>query len=516
MSAARLAGVLLLVVLVSTGLAEANWTASGTFRYIDREFNQTGFTGAEPSLPIRFATVEVRDANAKGGSALLASGATDANGNYSIAVSDNKTRTVYVRAITASTAVPGLFMKVIRRITPKDPYAVASANIPNHGPSTNVNFGTLTGGIGAGGEGFNLYDVGLRAVDYIAALNGARPPSGSSLTIEWQSAGFGPTSAYNPANRTVVVGDISGYNDTVVSHESGHYAYHLYSGSDSPGGAHQLSNCNQDLRLAYDEGRATWFGQSVRRHFNLPNPHLYVRTTGAPGPGNLDFYFNVEDETPYACSGATSEVAVYTALWDINDTATTADNTPGVDDEIAARPQADNWDVDKNYVRTAVNKSLEDFWDGWFTRGKGFTAEVTAAFQTTNVEYYTDAGESNDSAAAALPIPTNGTSHRTYFADVNGNGVGEADNDWFSFTASAGTTYTIETLNLWSKADTSLVLLASDGVTVLASNDNRAAGDDSSLIVHAAAASGTLFIRSFHAAGLGIYGSYDLRVTSSP
>src|SRR5437867_3600077 len=133
--------------LVSIGLSYANWTATGTFRYIDREFDQTGFTGAEPPLPIRFANVEVRDANANGGKALLATGATDANGNFSVAVSDNKTRTVYVRAVTASTATPGLFLKVQNRVTPKNPYSVASANVPNHSPSANVNFGTLTAAI---------------------------------------------------------------------------------------------------------------------------------------------------------------------------------------------------------------------------------------------------------------------------------------------------------------------------------------------------------------------------------
>jgi hypothetical protein len=467
-------------------------------------------------VPIKFATVEVRDFNGKGGNAVLATGATDGNGNFSIAVSDNKTRTVYVRALTTSTATSGLHLKVQNRLTPKNPYAVASANVPGHPPSVNVNFGSLTAAIGAGGEAFNLYDTGLRAIDFIAALNGARPGSNSLLTLEWQAAIGGGASSYNPSNKTITVGDVSGYNDTVVAHESGHYAFHLYSASDSPGGAHHLLDCAQDLRLAYEEGRATWFGQATRRYHNLPRPDLYVRTTGAPGPGNLDFYFNVENESPYYCDGASSEVAVYTALWDINDAAGTADGTPGVDDDTLSRPDGDNWDVDKNYVKTAVNKSLEDFWDGWFARGQGFKSDMIAAFQGTNVEYYTDAGEPNDSVATALPLATGGTSHRTYFADLNADGVGEPDSDFFSFSVAAGTAYTIETLNLWGKANTSLQLLAVDGVTVLASNDNRAAGDDSSLITYTATTGGTLYIRSFHAPDLGAYGSYDLRLTSSP
>src|SRR5437867_3647203 len=114
----RCVSVVLLGWLGSLSLAYGNWTATGTFRYIDREFDETGFTGAEPPLPIRYANVEVRDANANGGKALLATGATDANGNFSIAVSDSKTRTVYVRAVTTSTATPGLFLKVQNRVTP--------------------------------------------------------------------------------------------------------------------------------------------------------------------------------------------------------------------------------------------------------------------------------------------------------------------------------------------------------------------------------------------------------------
>jgi len=319
---------LVLSWLVSIGLSYGNWTATGTFRYIDREFDETGFTGAEPPLPIRFANVEVRDPSAGGNKSLLATGATDANGNFSIAVSDSKTRTVYVRAVTVSTATPGLYLKVQNRITPKNPYSVASANVPNHSPSANVNFGTLTAAIGAGGDPFNVFDIGVRAIDYIAGLNGARPGSSSLLTLEWQ-INTDPVSYFDPSTKTVIVGDISGYNDTVIGHESGHYAYLLYSGNDNTGGTHHLTDCAQDLRLAYDEGRATWFGQSMRRFHNLSRPDLYVRTTGAPGPGNLDFYFNVETETPYYCDGATSEVAVYSALWDVNDSAATADATPG-------------------------------------------------------------------------------------------------------------------------------------------------------------------------------------------
>jgi hypothetical protein len=504
-----------ILACAASGAVYANWTASGTFRYIDREFDQNGFTGVEPSLPIRSARVEVRDANANGNNALLASGVTDSSGNFSIAVSDTKTRTVYVRVLTTSTGVATLFLKVENTLTPKNPYAVAGSNVANHNPNTNVNFGTVTALIGSGGEPFNIYDQGLRAIDYFAALNGARPGSTNLLTLEWQP-GTGAVSDYDYANKRVHVGDPSPYNDTVILHETGHYAYHLVSGQDNPGGTHHLTDCNQDIRLAYDEGRATWFGQSVRRFFSLPRPDLYVKTTGAPGPGNLDFYFNVETESPYYCDGAASEVAVYAALWDINDTSSTADGTPGVDDDTLSRPDGDNWDVDKNYVLTAVNRSLEDFWDGWFVRGKGFKSAMEATFDLTNVEFFQDSSEPNNSVATATFNGAGGNSvHLSFFADSNGDGVGETDNDYFSFSASAGTPYTIETLNLWGDANTSLELLDSNGITVLASNDDRSPGDASSLINYTPAGSGTLYVRSFHAPDFGVYGSYDFRISGS-
>ncbi|MCI0407621.1 MAG: transthyretin-like family protein, partial [Acidobacteria bacterium] len=278
---------LLTLLWFASGIAYANWTATGTFRYVDREFDQNGFTGAQPSLPIRLANVEVRDFNATGPKALLATGSTDANGNFSIAVTDSKTRTVYVRVVSASTAVATLYLRVENVLTPKNPYSVASSNVPNHSPNTNVNFGTITASIGAGGEAFNLYDVGLRSIDYIASLNGSRPGSANLLTLEWEPAFGNPVSSYDYGNKRVHVGDPSGYNDTVVQHETGHYAYHLNSANDNPGGTHHLTDCNQDLRLAFEEGRATWFGQSVRRFYGLSRPDLYVKTTGAPGAGNL-------------------------------------------------------------------------------------------------------------------------------------------------------------------------------------------------------------------------------------
>jgi hypothetical protein len=174
MSLKKLLPLLVFTSMVVVGVAHADWTASGTFLFIDREFDQNGFTGVEPALPIRFATVEVRDPNVNGKRGLLASAATDANGAFSILVSDNTTRTVYIRVVSDSAAIPDLYLTVENASTPIDPYAIASADFVDHGPTEDVNIGTITAAIGSGAEPFHIYDVGLRAVDFLASLMGAQ------------------------------------------------------------------------------------------------------------------------------------------------------------------------------------------------------------------------------------------------------------------------------------------------------------------------------------------------------
>lgn len=51
------------------------------------------------------------------------------------------------------------------------------------------------------------------------------------------------------------------------------------------------------------------------------------------------------------------------------------------------------------------------------------------------------------------------------------------DNDWYTFVARANVTYSIRTTNLGSRADTVLYLYAADCISLLAQNDDCAAGD---------------------------------------
>ena len=498
----------LVLLAGACGAAYADYNVSGRFVYVDREFDANGFTGVEPQLPIRFASVEVVD-----GTKIVGSGVTDANGNFVFRVIDSRTRDIYVRCLArrqTSVAVP---IDVRSGNQSGDIWSIRTQTYTGHSPTQDLFIGTLAATAGAGGEAFNLLDATLLGSDYLVSLRG--PGSYPLLIVVFNAAN--PNLSSTTGN-VITQGNNAGYDDTVVLHEMGHYVVNNFSKSDSNGGAHHLSDCNQNLMLAFDEGHATFFGLSARRFAGKPHASLYVRTTGLPGPGNLQFYFDAETQIPFICRGATSETTVYAALWDLDDSAATPDESPGSEEpwDLLSGQDAAYWKVMTLYLPGATNVSLEDFWDGWFqpSFGNGNYTQIKSIFQELGVEYFTDDFESNDSVSEARSVTPGNVLHNTYFADRNLDLLGEPDTDMFSFTAMAGTPYVIETLNLLSDANTSLTLLASNGSTVLASNDDRSPSDASSIILYTPTTSGTLYVKSVHASDFGIYGSYDLRIAT--
>ncbi len=503
---------ILAALWVCAGPALANWTATGSVKYRDREYDQTGFTGVEPLVPARYVDVEVLN-----GTTILATGGTDATGAFSIFVPDSTTHNVSVRAITRSSYTAGLNQQVVNGASIV--YAIASSTISNHSPNQNVNFGTLAAEINAGGEAFNLYDQGVRGADFLAYLQGARPDLAHYLSIVW-AIDRGVTGS-STSTTALSMRDTGGYDDAVVIHEYGHYAVLNYSASSNPGGSHALADCNQDARLSWDEGFASYFGNAALRRAGVNHPNIYMRSTGALGPGNLQLWFDLETETQYQCSGDTSEVSVFTALWDISDGPATLDFTPGVDDtpmDTLVLPDTDIWDDMKNGLPGRSYITAEDFWDRWFEApvSNGHLTEMRSIFGSgVEIEFYQDLYEPNDTQAAAKSINPNGVPiHCTFFSDPGGTGSGAsiADIDYFSFSAVGGTQYIIETLNLLSAADTYLRLYNSGG-TILAQHDNRSKTDPSSTITWTAPSSGTYYIRVHQPDTNTVYGAYELKVT---
>ena len=509
------AGALLLLgLMLSSTYARADWDASGRFLYRDRSFDGTGFTGEEPLLPIRYADVEVLD-NSTG--LVLATGSTGTNGDFFLPVIDSQIRNVYVRVLTRSNYTTGLFLKVTTGGS--IPYAVAGPIIPVHAPGQDLDMGTLVAEIQQGGEAFNLYDMGVSGMDYLAHLMGSRPGSTQSLTIKWEAARGQMSSG--SSMKIIELRDAAGYDDSVVLHEFGHYAVLNYSESDTPGGSHSFAECNQNASLAFDEGHATFFSSLVRRHFGMPLPHIYVATTGEQGPGHLRLYADLETETEFECHGSTSEVSVFTALWDVVDGPSVADFSPGIDDtpvDQLARPDFEHWEVMTDGLPDRFFITAEDYWDAWLEPpvSNGFLPQMISIFALgVEIEYFEDAYEPNEQQSAAANIPADGSPiNATFFRDPDEDGSGDDlwDVDWFSFPAVAGKVYLVETLNLWSGADTH-VYLYNSAHTFQATNDDRSPGDLSSLIVWTAPTSGTYFVQVDNDLRVFIpHGSYDIRI----
>src|SRR5258706_7342596 len=310
------------ILLWAGAAARADYNLSGRFVYVDREFDSNGFTGFEPLLPIRFASVQVVE-----GTKIVGSGVTDATGNFLFRVVDTRTRDIYVRCNArrqTSTAVP---IDVRSGNQSGDIWSIRSQTFPGPLPTQDLFIGTLSAIPGGGGEAFNLLDATLLGSDYLVSMAG--PGSSPQLIVVFNAAN--PNLCSSSGN-IITQARNAGYDDTVVLHEMRHYVIHNFSKSDSPEGEHHLSDCNQNIMLAFDEGHGTFFGLSSRRFANKPHSSLYVRTTGLPGPGNLQFYFDAETQLPFVCSGATSETTVYAALWDLVDGASTPDETPGTEE----------------------------------------------------------------------------------------------------------------------------------------------------------------------------------------
>jgi hypothetical protein len=134
--------------------------------------------------------------------------------------------------------------------------------------------------------------------------------------------------------------------------------------------------------------------------------------------------------------------------------------------------------------------------------GQGLTYDLSIT------DVCTDAFEPDNTAAAAKTIMVGAPPARHAYCTAG-------DEDWVRFDAVAGTTYRIETSNLAPGTDTFLHLLASNGTTELASNDDSSGYESS--ITYQATAAGRLYVRSHHynpdARGAAL--TYDLQITAT-
>ena len=403
--------------LLSASPVFADYTVTGKFQYEDRVFDINGFTGTITPRPIRFADVRILIA---GTSTVLASGATNASGDFLITVPGSTAQSITAMCVASSTATQGLLLDVKvanDNFTFGDLYSFVSTAAAASGTST-VSIGTTIATAGSDvGKAFNIWDVANDGIDFVASsnANGSRPTA--KLTVIWRATHSSTGSFFSGSSSTkyLYMGVNAGYDDTIIAHEFGHYVDYVFSNSDSPGGSHFLGEDDQDIRLSWGEGLATFLGSSIRAFKGYPRPDIYVNTDGT----NLSFAYEIETLTEGNASiasrtGSTNEVAVTAALWDITDGAATADGSPGAEDtnDVLSRPFLEVWKVLNTYLPTVTTAGItvEDFWDGWFSPSinNGFLAPMQAIFATLNgIEFIADLQEPDGTSGTAKALAIN-------------------------------------------------------------------------------------------------------------
>jgi len=148
------------------------------------------------------------------------------------------------------------------------------------------------------------------------------------------------------------------------------------------------------------------------------------------------------------------------------------------------------WDDDGNGNGYSLIEYTADADQTVYARVYGWSGTGTYALTVTAVMYVWDAYEPDDSCATATPIATDGTVQQH-------NILPPTDQDWVSFSVSAGWRYTIETApgTPAEDTDTILQLYDSDGTTLIAQDNDGGATGYYSRIVYDADAAKTVYAR---------------------
>jgi lamin tail-like protein/immune inhibitor InhA-like protein len=436
-----------LVLLGAPGLARpagaGTFTVQGQFQYEDRIWDKNGYTGTVQILPIRRADVEVVKSS---NNAVLAVGSTDTNGNFSIVVTGQTgTIGVYVRCKSSTDNAANYHITVATDFMRTGGTSVVTGaiwslitNTTNWNTANSpFNAGTLLTQDGTGfgvAQAFNILDQAVDAFDYLASASGIGryPTPAEFIVYGWD----GPTTDTEGSNyfwqgifinSNFNAGDTDGWADMVILHETGHWASDMFSNDHNPGGAHFIGDINQDPRLSYGEGYATFFASEVREFRSTRlngggqpidnHVSIYADLTAPPmlpSPGGLSFAYDIENglfntNAPIGQIGSACETNVTSAMWDGVDGTATRDESPGVDDENGDETGTLSWQVLQNYIGPIIPPNwitVEDYYRGWFVvHGAGFQqASFDSAFiGLAKMPFREDALEPNDDIAHASP-----------------------------------------------------------------------------------------------------------------
>jgi len=319
-------------------------TVSGRITFDRIPFKSTGL-GLNPGAPIespaRLVIVEALDASSN---TILATTATDANGDYSLQVPSNRSVKIRAKAqMMQSGAAPTWNFRVLNNTNSNALYALdgSAFNTGTANSTRNLRaasgWGTTSYTGSRAAAPFAILDTvySARSLVLSAAANTAFP----ALDLFWSDANkptvgkfctttgdigttFFTSGGSDADNCTAdgalqtgiyILGDFSQgdtdeFDQHVIAHEFGHYIENAFSRSDSPGGEHGTVD-RVDLRLAFSEGWSNAYSGMV-----LNDPVYRDSDGGVSGEGGFDM-----ESDDLAVKGWFSESSVHQVLWDIFD-----------------------------------------------------------------------------------------------------------------------------------------------------------------------------------------------------
>jgi hypothetical protein len=403
-------------------------TISGRITFDRIPFKATLGTGLNPGAavesPARQVTVQAIDA-ASG--AVLATATTDLNGDYSVTVPGNRNLFIRARAEMVKTGAAPTWNFSVRNNSNSDALYALDGNAASSGTANTTRNLRAPTGFGAtdyvserAAAPFAILDSVFRAKELVlgAAANTEFPQLNLFWSVENRPTVLpnGPefcpddgdigTSSYvvflagdlDTCNQPGVTGiyilgdftagDTDEFDQSVITHEFGHFVEDRFSRSDSIGGGHAGSADLLDLRVAFGEGWGNAFSGMA-----LGSPLYRDSFDGMDQDLNIDLEFDDPDN-----EGWFSEASVGEILWDVFDSTNEAGDAVALGFTpifaVMTGPQ----------VTTAALTSIYPFATGLLAANGGLAAQISDLLDGEDIAGTGDFGVGEINDAGDFPI----------------------------------------------------------------------------------------------------------------
>jgi hypothetical protein len=318
-----------------------NVNVTGRVRFERVRFSTSGQRPLDYANPVLLPArgVTIRAVNAATPTSVLATGSTDANGDYTLSVANNTNVIVQVLARMQKTgAAPTWDVRVQDGVTGTNPYVHATASFSSAtGVTRNIDIPTGVSAAGAmtgtrASAPFAVLDTIYTAQQAVIGVS----PSivFPALIVDWGSQTDGTFFSTGGGQHIALLSDLTEDTDEfdqhVVAHEFGHYIEHNFSRADNIGGPHGLGD-RLDARVAFGEGFGYAFAAIV---LNDPIARDSFVNNGALASGGFNIETNPPTNPPLNPTPGSdregcwcSESSVWSILYDIVDSTADTNDT---------------------------------------------------------------------------------------------------------------------------------------------------------------------------------------------